>query len=128
MSSKTLKKYLTINSLFSFISGMVLLFASEPLDAFLGVVNPFVLPIIGLNLLIFAIYVWYVSHKHLHNKLLVDIINVLDALWVAGSLILIQFNPFGLTNKGNAVIGLIAIWIAFLGYMQFKNNRRILSR
>jgi hypothetical protein len=123
MAIKPLNKYLRINGIFSFLSGFTLLFASEYLDSFFGILNPFVLPILGLNLLIFAIYVWYVAQKQLTNKPLVNVILVLDGLWVTGSLLLIQFNPFHLTSKGMAVIGLIAMWIAFLGYMQFKHNR-----
>lgn len=119
---KTLQKYLKINSLFSAFSGLTMLLFSSALNAFLGINHLYVFPIIGANLLLFSIMVWYVAHRHSTNSRLVNIITILDGAWVAGSLIIILFQMFDLTKNGYLLIGIVAIWIGFIGYQQFANN------
>lgn len=118
-----LKKYLTLNSAFSAFSGLTMLVLTSTLNNFFNITNQYVFPFIGVNLLVFSLIVWYVSRKQLNNKLLVSIISFLDGLWVLGSLIIILFGLFNLSQNGYLLIGLVAIWIAFLGYKQFKNNK-----
>ena len=118
-----LKKYLTLNSAFSAFSGLTMLVLTSTLNNFFNITNQYVFPFIGINLLVFSLIVWYVSRKQLNNKLLVNIISFLDGLWVIGSLVIILFGFFELSKNGYLLIGLVAIWIAFLGYKQFKNNK-----
>jgi hypothetical protein len=120
---KELKKYLTINGAFSIISGSgMILFSSYPNELF-EIDNQYVFPIVGVNLLFFGSFVIYVSRRYLRNKRLINIITSLDALWVLGSLAIIIFELFDLSKSGNIVIGIVAAWIAFLGYKQFTNNK-----
>ena len=119
-----LKKFLLINSFFSIACGTIMLFFSIKLNSFFNINNEFIFQVIGLSLIFFSILVYYVSLKHLRNKLLVNIISLLDAVWVIGSLIIILFDLFNLSNNGKIIIGLVAVWIAFLGYKQFKNNQK----
>jgi len=117
-----LKKYLTINSVFSGICGIAMLVFSSGLNSFFHIQNEYVFPVIGLNLIVFAGFVWYVSQKQLTNNLLVNLISGLDALWVLGSLTIIALGLFNLSKNGNILIGIVAVWIGFLGFKQFKNN------
>ena len=121
---KELQKYLTINSLFSGISGAVMLLFSSALNTFFNLSNPYIFPILGVNLLVFALIVGYVAQKQLHNKSLVNLISGLDGLWVIGSLGIILFQLFDLSSNGYIAIGLVAVWIGFLGYKQFQNNKK----
>lgn len=118
-----LKKYLTINSGFSLTTGVGMLFFSNALNAFFNIENAYVFPVIGLNLIGFAIFVGYVSSKQLTNKMLVNLISGLDGFWVLGSFIIILFGLFDLSQNGNILIGIVAVWIGFLGYKQFVNNK-----
>lgn len=120
---KELKKYLTINSLFSAISGFTMLFLAGRLIELFNISNNYVFPIIGANLLFFSAFVWYVSQKQLSNKMLVNIISFLDLLWVFGSFAIVAFGFFDLSKVGNILIIMVAIWIAFLAYKQFTNNK-----
>ncbi len=117
---KELKKYLTINSIFSAISGSVMLLLSSNLNELFHIENIYVSPVIGANLLFFAAFVWYVSRKQLTNKILVTTITVLDILWVLGSFGIVIFGLFDLSNNGYILIGVVALWIAFLAFKQFK--------
>jgi hypothetical protein len=120
---KELKKHLTINSIFSAMSGSTMLLFSTQLNELFGIDNVYIFPILGVNLLVFAAFVWYVASKKLTNKILITTITILDLLWVLGSLIIVIFSLFDLTKTGNILISLVAIWIAFLAYKQFKNNK-----
>ena len=96
---------------------------SSGLNSFFNVQNEYVFSIIGLNLIVFSVFVWFVSRKQLTNKILITLISGLDTLWVLGSLIIILFGLFDLSRNGNILIGIVAVWIGFLGYKQFKNNK-----
>ncbi len=119
---KELQKYLTINSLFSGISGVGMLLFSSMLNAFFNVSNLYVFPFFGINLLIFALFVGYVAQKKLNDKRFVNLISALDALWVVGSFGIVIFQLFGLSSNGYIAISLVAVWIGFLGYKQSVNN------
>jgi hypothetical protein len=118
-----LKRYLTINSIFSAVCGVTMMAFTAGLNAFFNISNPYIFPIIGLNLIVFSVLVWYVSHKHLESKILVNLISGLDALWVVGSLIIVTFDLFRLSKNGNILVVAVAIWIAFLGYKQIINSK-----
>ncbi len=118
-----LKKYLTINSLFSMFSGLTMLGFTTYLNLFFRIENKYVFPIIGLNLVLFSIFVWYVSRKQLTNRTLVASVSILDIIWVLGSFIIIIFKPFDLSENGYFLIGAVAILIGFLGYKQIEHNK-----
>jgi hypothetical protein len=122
-SLKILKKYLTINSLFSASSGIVMLLFSSMFTDIFQVSNVYVFPIIGINLLIFSIFVWYIASKKLSNKVWVWAITNLDIFWVLGSFAIVLFGWFSLSKIGTIITIGIALWIAYLAYNQFKNNK-----
>ena len=117
-----LKKYLIVNSFFSGLTGLVMLLLTSYLNTLFGITNEYVFPIIGLNLLIFSGFVYFVSLKQINNKVLVNLISGLDALWVLGSVLILMLGLFNISETGNIIIGVVALWIAFLGYKQFRNN------
>lgn len=117
---KELKKYLTINSIFSAISGLTMLLFSSNLNKLFNINNVYVFPVIGCNLLFFAAFVWFVFSRQLTNRILVTTITTLDLLWVLGSLAIVGLGLFDLSQNGNILISIVAVWIAFLAYKQFK--------
>ncbi len=119
---KELKKYLTINSLFSAISGLTMLLFSNDLNKLFNIYNVYVFPIIGSNLLIFAAFILFVFSRQLTNKILVTTITTLDALWVLGSFVIVSLGLFDLSQEGNILISIVAVWIAFLAYKQYFNT------
>ena len=114
--------YLTINGLFSAISGLAMLIFSKSFNDFFQVVNTYVFPLIGINLLPFSIFVLYVSRYQLKNKSLVTLIVILDVLWVVGSVVIISLDLFDLALNGKILMAVVAVWIGFLGYKQFQNT------
>ncbi|MFM2387821.1 MAG: hypothetical protein RL660_2578 [Bacteroidota bacterium] len=84
--------------------------------------NKIVLPVIGINLIIFGASVMCIAQRLLPNKKLVSAITLLDIAWVIGSLLLVALQPFGVSSAGNILILVVAIWIAFLAYKQKQYN------
>jgi hypothetical protein len=121
---KKLKQYLTINAAFSAISGLIMLLFVRQLNELFGINNYYIFPVIGVNLLFFSAFVFFVSVKQLSNKGLVTTITILDLFWVVVSFVILAFGLFDISKTGNILIGIVAIWIAFLAYKQFKHNRQ----
>jgi hypothetical protein len=117
---KELKKYLTIYAVFSAISGLTMLLFSSNLNKIFNIDNVYVFPVIGCNLLFFAVFVWFVFSRQLTNRILVTTITSLDILWVLGSLVIVGLGLFDLSQDGNILISIVAVWIAFLAFKQFK--------
>lgn len=124
-SEVQLKNYLSINALFSVICGLIMVLISAKLNTFFNINNEYVFPVIGTNLIVFSMFVFYVSRKQISNKILVKTITALDVLWVLGSLIIIIFSLFNLSSKGYVLMGIVATWILFLAYKQFVYQKRI---
>lgn len=114
---------MTLNSLFSALSGAIMVLFPNALNTFFNVSIPYIFPILGINLLVFAFIVGFTAQKQLGNKRLVNLISALDALWFLGSLGIIVFQLFDLSKNGYIAIGLVAVWIGFLGYKQYENNK-----
>ena len=114
-----LRKYLTINGLFSGVCGLIMLLFAESLNDFFYLENDYIFPIVGVNLLIFSVFVRYVSVTQLSNTILVKIITILDVFWVLGSIIIVLFGLFDLSTKGYFLISIIGLWIAFLAQKQY---------
>ncbi len=117
-----LKKYLTINSLFSSSCGLIMLVFSCKLKSIFDIQNLYVFPVIGLNLIVFSGFVWYVSRKQLTNIILVLTISILDLVWVAVSFAIVFLGLFDISLTGIIIIILVANWIAFLAFKQILNN------
>jgi hypothetical protein len=120
---KKLKKYLAVNSFFSGACGVAMLVLPGQLNLIFNIRNENVVPLIGLNLIAFSGFVWYVLRKQLTNKIIVNVITGLDVLWVLGSFIIIALRLFDLSEDGNVLIGIVALWISFLSYKQFQYNK-----
>lgn len=121
---KTLKLYLTINSLFSAFSGLSILFFSEYFPSLFHIKNSMIFSIIGGGLIFFSIYVMTISMKFLHHSKLVNSISMMDIIWVLGSIIIISFRLFDISFMGNLLIGIVAIWISYLAFIQIKLNKK----
>lgn len=111
-----LQKALKANTLFSSISGILMILLNRQIAHLFGTTNNTVFWIIGLILIYFAITIWYEIQRQ--RRIAVLWIIVQDYAWVLGSLILIITNPFQITQIGNLIIGIIAIVVLYMGINQ----------
>ena len=95
----------------------------QPLAQLFGTNHSKVFWIVGLVLIYFAMTIWYEIGKQ--RKWAVIWIIIQDYAWVLGSLMLLLFNPFGISIEGNVLIGIIALIVLYMGINQMiglKNN------
>ncbi len=113
-----LQKALIANVIFSGISGITLMLLNKQIADLFGITNNTVFRVIGLVLLYFALTIGYEVAKQ--RRLAILWIIIQDFLWVAGSLILVLFNPFQITQTGNIIIGSIAVLVLVIGIHQAR--------
>ncbi len=111
-----LQKALKINSLFSSVSGILLVLLNQQIAKLFRTSNNTVFWIVGIILIFFALTIWYEIRKQ--RNLAVSWIIIQDYIWVLGSLILIIFNPFNISMIGNLIIGIVALVVLFMGINQ----------
>lgn len=114
----SLQKSLSLNALFSSISGIVLLLFNNQIATLFATSNNLVFQIIGYVLLFFATTIIYEVYKQRPKAVLWIIIQ--DFLWVIGSVILVISNPFDISKSGNSTITVVAFIVLFMGFNQTK--------
>ncbi|MEP0265224.1 hypothetical protein [Dokdonia sp.] len=120
---ETLKKALIVNTIFSSISGIIMIILHTQIANLFGVQNNSVFWIIGIVLLYFAGTIWYETKKQRRSAILW--ISIQDFLWVLGSLYLLLFNPFDITQIGNIIIGVIGVIVLSMGINQIIALRKM---
>ncbi|MGL1887622.1 MAG: hypothetical protein OCD76_13990 [Reichenbachiella sp.] len=117
-----LQKALTANTIFSSISGMIMVLLNRQIAHLFGTDNNTVFWVVGLALIFFAITIWYEITRQ--RKLAVLWIVTQDFIWVLGSIILVIFNPFHITQMGNVIIGIVALIVLYMGINQMTALNR----
>lgn len=113
-----LQKTLIANTIFSSLSGILLIFLSKSIAQIFGVANTLVFEIIGGILLFFAVTIM-IEIKAQRSILILWII-IQDLLWVLGSVLIVWLNPFSISGMGNALIILVALVVFFLALAQMN--------
>ncbi|GGG39895.1 hypothetical protein GCM10011344_45920 [Dokdonia pacifica] len=113
-----LQKALTLNAVFSSLSGLILMIANQRIAHEFGTGNNSVFWIIGSLLLFFSATITYEIFKLRKSGVIAIIVQ--DFLWVLGSIILIITNPFHITNTGIYSISIVAIIVLGMGLNQYK--------
>ena len=119
----SLKNYLQINGGFSLTSSLVMLLFSKFLAGVFGLKGGTAFLVIGVGLLFFGGFVFYVAQKQPGNKALIQVITIMDAIWVLGSLIIVVFQLFDLSSTGYLLITAVMVIIAFFAINQYRFNK-----
>lgn len=117
-----LQKSLQLNALFSSTSGIIMVFLNQQIATLFGINNNTPFWVIGLLLIYFALTIWFEIKKQRTSAVVWIIIQ--DFMWVIGSILLIIFKPFGITETGNIIIGIIALLVLSMGINQILGLRR----
>jgi hypothetical protein len=123
---KTLKYALTINAVFSGLSGSCLILFNNRFQEWFEARNFQFYPL-GIGLIIFAGMVFYSTVKHLNNRGKIIGIILADILWVVSSLIIVALRPFDISTLGYAIIGIVAIIVLTFAILQNVGLRRTSS-
>jgi hypothetical protein len=122
---KTLKNVLILNALSSGATGLGLVLFAAPIAILFGLDRPTPVLEAGIFLLVFAIFVFVESRRATQNPNMVKLIIALDLGWVLVSLLVVALQLFSLTQLGYFAIGVVAIWVAAMAYLQIGGLKRL---
>jgi len=111
-----LQTALLVNAIFSSLSGIALIVGNQQVAQLFGTTNTTVFWIIGGVLIFFAATIGYEIFKQRSWAVLWIIAQ--DFLWVIGSIVLLIWNPFEISQIGLAVIGVVALIVLYMGVNQ----------
>jgi hypothetical protein len=120
-----LKSILLANATFSGASGIAMALFHNRLADFIGLSEPVALILIGLGLIVFSVFLFWLKTKANSPAALVNTVIVLDLFWVLGSVFVVVLKPFGLGTAGHVLIGGIAV-VVFgfaLGQWRYRDKR-----
>jgi len=120
-----LKKALAGNAAFSVLSGVTILLADRWLVDFLGIPETVSLAVLGISLIVYAGLLWLCARRPKIRITDAWIAVIMDAVWVAGSYVLIFVVPF--SASGRWTIALVAELVLAFAILQWLGIRRVRS-
>ncbi|MGB0346278.1 MAG: hypothetical protein ACPGGA_02260 [Balneolaceae bacterium] len=108
------------NAIFSISSALTLLLSSRPIAKIMNLSAPNSLVFIGIGLFIFAITLFHNAFRKELKSTQIRFIIIQDWLWVIGSLILLIWNPFGISMIGNYIIAGVALIVTIFAILQHR--------
>ncbi len=115
---KLLNNTLRINAVFSMFSGIDIILFDRSLMSILSGKDLGSLAPMGIMLIGFAVFVFFVSMLRKVNKYLVGAIILMDSFWVLGSILLVITNLTTLTAIGVFLILSVALVIGLFAFLQ----------
>jgi hypothetical protein len=126
-NSTFIRKVLKANALFSGLSGLLFVFASTEIAAFLGLALPAAITVVGILLLIFAADLLFLATRNEIDPKFVLTVIVADAFWVVGSVILLLTGWVPLTVGGKWAVVIVAAIVALFAELEYVGWTRMSS-
>ena len=120
-----LRNALRGNSIFSTVSGLVLLFGANAVTELLGTGTPLLYMGLALGLFGWAFYVYQIVRQETINPALAWGVVAGALVWVLGSAVILLSNVFNLTNAGNWAVLIIADMVLVFAIAQTIGIRRM---
>jgi len=120
----TINDVLKINALNCLLFGALLVFMPEPISTFLSdtaIAPKLLLLSIGVGLNIYGLLMLWLANKNPVPQTPLLLIVVGDFLWVIATIIVIQLKLWITTINGITAAGVLAIFVGWLGWIQFKH-------
>ena len=112
------------NALFSAISGIALAIGAFWLGPRLGVQPSWILAIVGLGLIPFAVDLFFNSSRTVVDIRRAKLAIAGDAAWIVGSIAVLLIDPTGLTTAGTIAVIAVAVLVADFAVAQTLGVRR----
>lgn len=123
--SRLLRLALRANAAFSTLSALTFLVFAAPVAAFVGAMGGRDVVILGVQLAVFAVWLWWLAARSAIPRWQVWIIIALDVLWVVGSFQTVLAPPPSLTTGGTWAIAMVADVVGLFALLQFIGLRRL---
>ncbi len=123
MPTQFLGRALMANAMFSSLSGIYFLMASPQVAAFLGFIGPPQVVTLGAQLLVFAVWLFWLAGRGVIPRWQVVIVIVFDAVWVGGSVLLLA-SPGEIGTSAMWAVAIAADVVGLFGVLQAIGLRR----
>ena len=120
-----LRRALTANGIFTLVSGAGLMIGADFFADLLGLNNPLILTAVGLMLVLYAPFVFWVSLRKPILRQAVIAIILLDLFWVLGSALLLIGGWLPLSTTGKWLVAITADIVAVFAVLQTIGLRRL---
>ena len=121
-TSLFLRNALRSNAVFSTLSGATFLFAAPWIASRMGIGETLIVRAVGVSLLVFAAGLVLNASRTTVNRIEAWLAVTMDALWVAGSAVLIAFQV--LTLAGNWAVAVVADIVLIFAILQVLGLRK----
>jgi ribosome-associated toxin RatA of RatAB toxin-antitoxin module len=111
-----LQKALSLNAIFSGISGIGLILFHKSISNLFNIDQSNIFWIVGIGLAFFALTILLEVKKQRHLGVIWIIIQ--DYIWVIGSAVLLILQPFNISNTGNNTIAIVALIVFVMAINQ----------
>ena len=124
-SSGPIRSILYANAIFSGVSGLLFVIASQPIARFLRINMPWVILILGIGLVGYAALLYLTASRPEISRSFVLFAVVADSVWVLLSTILLLTNWVPFTVSGKWVVGILAAIVDVFAMLQFFEWRKM---
>lgn len=126
-NAKLLVRAFNANGLFSFGSGLLILFATQRLSHWFGQLEPMIFSGLGIGLILFAARLFYLAGPGKLHQLEAKIVIGSDIGWVVGSAVLASLFFSEIATVGIIIMSLISLLVGGFALFQHKGLVRYLN-
>ena len=123
----SLKNVLLVNGVSSGATGLLILTFANMAASLFGVNGPAAFLAVGIFLIVFAVLVINEGLKTNPRAHRVQLIIVLDVLWVTGSIAIVVLQLLGLSVLGYFAIAIVGAWVGLMAFLQIKGLKSIVA-
>ena len=123
-NTNLLRNALRGNSIFSAVSGAILIAASGAVAALMGIASAPLLLVIGISFVGGALLMFYVTSRQPLSIPFARLVFTLDAAWVVASAVILAFDLFGLTTEGRWIVLIVGDIVALFAVAEYVGLRR----
>jgi hypothetical protein len=124
-TAEPLRRALRFNSLFSCVSGLVLLGAAPFVARLFAIPDARVFVVIGAGLLVFAVGIFLNSRREMIRLNEAWVTIALDAAWVVGSAGLLLIAPDVISPVGRLLVAVVAVIVGGVAFAQYRGVRQL---
>ena len=119
-----LSRILFANGVFCSTSGLIFTLTANPLAGFLNTI-PLVMTILGIGLLLYGMFIIYMSMRPAITKGFTLFAVLADSAWVLLSVLLLVLPAFNFTADAKWTIGIVAVVVDVFATLQFMAWRKM---
>ena len=123
-----LRRMLLADTVISAVSGLTMTLFARPIEEFVGGDQPEVLMLIGIGLILFAVFNFTTARETPLSRTKAWIIFEINVLWVIASIVILAANVFDMNTTGNVITLVMAVGVAGIAFIEWLGLRQGAAR